>query len=34
MTHRLPIREAEKAFSLYERREDGIIKAVLDASRW
>jgi L-iditol 2-dehydrogenase len=34
VTHRLPIREAEKAFSLYERREDGIIKAVLDASRW
>jgi L-iditol 2-dehydrogenase len=33
-THRLPIREAEKAFSLYERREDGIIKAVLDASGW
>ena len=34
VTHRLPIREAEKAFSLYERREDGIIKAVLDAYGW
>lgn len=34
VTHRLPIREAEKAFSLYECREDGIIKAVLDASGW
>jgi threonine dehydrogenase-like Zn-dependent dehydrogenase len=34
VTHRFPIREAEKAFSLYERREDGIIKAVLDAAVW
>jgi threonine dehydrogenase-like Zn-dependent dehydrogenase len=34
VTHRLPIGEAERAFSLYERREDGIIKAVLDASTW
>lgn len=34
VTHRLPIREAEKAFSLYERREDGIIKVVLDAYGW
>jgi L-iditol 2-dehydrogenase len=34
VTHRLPIREAEKAFSLYERHEDGIIKAVLDAGSW
>lgn len=34
VTHRLPIREAGRAFSLYERREDGIIKAVLDASGW
>jgi threonine dehydrogenase-like Zn-dependent dehydrogenase len=34
VTHRFPIREAEKAFSLYERREDGIVKAVLDASAW
>lgn len=34
VTHRLPIREAEKAFSMYERHEDGIVKAALDASRW
>ena len=34
VTHRLSIRETEKAFRLYERREDGIIKAVLDASSW
>jgi len=34
ITHRLPILEAEKAFTLYERHEDGIIKASLDASVW
>jgi L-iditol 2-dehydrogenase len=34
VTHRLPIREAEKVFGMYERHEDGIIKAVLDASEW
>ncbi len=34
VTHRFPIREAETAFSLYERREDGIVKAVLDATKW
>ena len=34
ITHRLPIREAEKAFTLYERHEDGIIKALLDMSDW
>jgi len=34
VTHRLPIREAERAFSMYERHEDGIVKALLDASRW
>jgi L-iditol 2-dehydrogenase len=34
VTHRLPIREAEKAFSQYERHEDGIIKVVLDAAGW
>jgi threonine dehydrogenase-like Zn-dependent dehydrogenase len=34
ITHRLPIREAERAFSLYERHEDGIVKAVMDASQW
>jgi threonine dehydrogenase-like Zn-dependent dehydrogenase len=34
VTHRFPIREAAKAFTLYERHEDQIIKAVLDASGW
>jgi L-iditol 2-dehydrogenase len=34
ITHRLPIREAEKAFTLYDRHEDGIVKAVLDARKW
>ncbi len=34
VTHRLPIMEAEKVFGMYERHEDGIVKAVLDASDW
>ncbi len=34
VTHRFPILDAHKAFSLYERHEDGIVKAVLDASCW
>lgn len=34
VTHRLPIREAEKAFTLYERHEDGILKALVDMSAW
>jgi L-iditol 2-dehydrogenase len=34
ITHRLPIREAEKAFGMYERHEDGIIKAALDVAGW
>lgn len=34
VTHRLPMRETESAYGLYERHEDGIIKAVLDASAW
>ncbi len=33
-THRLPIREAQRAFELYERRGDGIVKAVLDGRAW
>lgn len=33
-THRFPIREAAKAFTMYERHEAGIIKALLDASDW
>jgi threonine dehydrogenase-like Zn-dependent dehydrogenase len=34
VTHRLPIRDAESAFSMYERHEQGIVKAVLDATKW
>lgn len=34
VTHRLSIREAAKAFSLYERHEDGILKALVDTSYW
>lgn len=34
MTHQFPIREAERAFNLYENHEDEIIKAVLDATNW
>jgi threonine dehydrogenase-like Zn-dependent dehydrogenase len=34
VTHRMPIREAEKVFGMYERHEDGIVKAVLDANEW
>ena len=34
VTHRLPIRDAEKAFSMYERHEEGLVKAILDARGW
>jgi L-iditol 2-dehydrogenase len=34
VTHRLPIQEAAKAFTLYERHEDGVIKLLLDTSHW
>jgi threonine dehydrogenase-like Zn-dependent dehydrogenase len=34
ITHRFPIHDAGKAFTLYERHEDGIIKALLNASCW
>jgi threonine dehydrogenase-like Zn-dependent dehydrogenase len=34
VTHRLPIREAVKAFTLYERHADGILKALMDTSYW
>lgn len=33
-THRFPIGNAGQAFRMYERHEDGIIKALIDASRW
>jgi L-iditol 2-dehydrogenase len=34
VTHRLPIHDATKTFTLYERHEDGIIKALMDTSYW
>lgn len=34
VTHRLPIREAARAFTLYERHEENILKVILDASVW
>ncbi len=34
VTHRFPIREADRAFSLYESHEDGIIKALITMSDW
>jgi len=33
-THRFPIQDAAKAFTLYERHEQGVLKALLDASCW
>lgn len=34
VTHRFPMRDAAEAFTLYERHEQEIVKAVLDASYW
>ena len=34
ITHRLPIQEAARAFTLYERHADGIIKVLLSTSTW
>lgn len=34
VTHRFPIRDAEKAFSLYESHYDGILKVSIDMSEW
>jgi len=34
VTHRLPIKDAAKAFTLYERHDENIIKVILDASVW
>ena len=34
VTHRLPIIEAGKAFSLYAKHEDNILKVILDAADW
>lgn len=33
-TPRMPVREAEKAFRMYERHEEGVLKAVLDMRNW
>jgi len=34
VTHRFPILDTGRAFSLYAERRDGILKAVLDATSW
>jgi len=34
VTHRLPIKEATQAFTLYEHHESDILKVILDASVW
>jgi threonine dehydrogenase-like Zn-dependent dehydrogenase len=34
VTHRFSIQDAEQAFTMYERHEQGMIKAVMDASCW
>ncbi len=34
ITHRFAIRDVGKAFAMYERHEDGIIKAVIDVRIW
>ncbi len=34
VTHRFPVRKAGEAFTMYERHEDGILKAVINMSEW
>jgi threonine dehydrogenase-like Zn-dependent dehydrogenase len=34
VTHRMPVRDAASAFSMYERHEAGMIKAALDMTVW
>ena len=34
ITHRFPMRDAQTAFQMYERHENGIVKAVIDARCW
>jgi len=34
VTHRLPIKDAGKAFTLYEHHEENILKVILDAQVW
>jgi len=34
VTHYFPIRKAEQAFTMYEKHEDGILKALIEMSGW
>ena len=34
VTHRMPIKEATKAFTMYEGHEENILKVILDAALW
>jgi threonine dehydrogenase-like Zn-dependent dehydrogenase len=34
VSHRIPIKDATRAFSLYEQHDDNILKVILDASSW
>jgi len=34
VTHRFPIGDAQKAFTLYEHHADGVLKVIMDASGW
>jgi L-iditol 2-dehydrogenase len=34
VTHQMPIHDAAKTFTLYERHEDGIVKALMNTSYW
>jgi len=34
VTHRLPIWEANEAFTMYEHHKDDILKALIDLSEW
>jgi threonine dehydrogenase-like Zn-dependent dehydrogenase len=34
VTHRFPIREAARAFTMYEKHDNGILKALIDMSDW
>ncbi|MBN1451500.1 MAG: zinc-binding dehydrogenase [Anaerolineales bacterium] len=34
VTHHFPIRDAGQAFTMYEKHEDGILKALIDMSDW
>jgi threonine dehydrogenase-like Zn-dependent dehydrogenase len=34
VTHRLPVKDAEKAFKMFEQKENGLIKSILDVRSW